>query len=414
MSRAHSISIKCPGCKKTLNAPSAMAGKPVKCPGCGQKFRVPGPVTAKVTSTGAQTPCQENFLATCKYFSRRTDDADITTSRCSLKTLRYLDDSHGQHTGGDQNFCLGCAVYEIKSQPPPSPARAHSPAPDSPSEVFAVASLFVIGAVMFVASARGLWMVFNIYDPYHDRSLTWKWIGVLFFSFWILFGLLACVAMLIGCVKILIGSPMAKSKDANPLSLSDVGALSLFVAFIVGITWLVGLADNLRPYKNLIESESRFAAISGLKSAAEDSQRRIVIKGKVYVIDKDEARLDFAMQMRLPEHLRATTPEEVQTVVWLDYELRRVGNYGTTHSYGTYGNGPRIPGDNSGTSEITAYAHDCKVTVIDLPSKTVLVDAQLIPGEDPPAVKSVHTSATGEKPTEKILSLLGEFSPRKE
>lgn len=389
-----------------------MAGKPAKCPGCGRKFRVPGPVTAQVTSTGAKTPCKENFLATCKYFSRHTDDADITTSRCSLKTLRYLDDNYGQHTGGDQNFCLGCAVYEIKSEPPVSPAPAQSSASQVFIIVFTGACIFAVGAIMITACVKGLWIDLNIYDPYDERSLFWKWFGVLFFSFWFLFGLLMLLASMAPFIEVAKGKVQVPDGDAPGVvfvGILGVVSVGIFTALCAGIIWLVGATDTLRPYKNLIESEKRFVAISGLKSIDEESQVRPVIKGKVYVIDKDDARLDFAMQMRLPEHLRATTPEEVQTVVWLDYELRRVGNYGTTSSYG---NGPRIPGYNSETIELTAWANDCKVTVIDLQSKSVLIDSQLILGQDPPPVKSVHTSPIGEKPTMTILSFLQELSPR--
>lgn len=56
-----SIRVNCPGCGKTVNAPSQYAGKVATCPGCGSKMRVPIPEAVELTEAkSADTPTPES------------------------------------------------------------------------------------------------------------------------------------------------------------------------------------------------------------------------------------------------------------------------------------------------------------------------------------------------------------------
>jgi uncharacterized paraquat-inducible protein A len=50
------ISVSCPKCKKTIQAPETVKGKKIKCKGCGDVFGVPADAKAKAQSTRADKP----------------------------------------------------------------------------------------------------------------------------------------------------------------------------------------------------------------------------------------------------------------------------------------------------------------------------------------------------------------------
>src|SRR5262249_61996467 len=67
------------------------------------------------------------------------------------------------------------------------------------------------------------------------------------------------------------------------------------------------------------------------------------VTGKVVLVDKTKAEVD-ALQRRLPDELRAYTPGEVGTVVWLEFDVEsKSGEY----------------------SDTLVFTPRCKVTVID-------------------------------------------------
>lgn len=55
-----SLTVACPGCKRTLRVPDTAAGKKIKCPLCGEMFAMPAAPTAPAppagVTTGASTP----------------------------------------------------------------------------------------------------------------------------------------------------------------------------------------------------------------------------------------------------------------------------------------------------------------------------------------------------------------------
>jgi hypothetical protein len=108
-------------------------------------------------------------------------------------------------------------------------------------------------------------------------------------------------------------------------------------------------------------------------------------KRKMITIDMINRKVD-SLYFQLPQELRATTPEEVETVVWLRWGQDYIASY--------EGGGKAI-------------RHTCTVTVFDRATKKVVAQTTF-QGEEPPDV--TYTSAgeddDGGKPTDKILFYL--------
>ena len=120
-------------------------------------------------------------------------------------------------------------------------------------------------------------------------------------------------------------------------------------------------ADSTR----LSELATKLASIPGLRSAAGG---RGYLKGKVLIIDKKEKGID-PLNSSLPETLRATSPEEVKTVVWLNWNENLVGHY-----------------EGGGS----AYVYTCQMTIIDntIPA---IVAVKKMRGSEPPEYITVYS-----------------------
>jgi len=116
---------------------------------------------------------------------------------------------------------------------------------------------------------------------------------------------------------------------------------------------------------------------------------RLYISGKVVVVDRTGRLIDSAF-LELPDELRASRPEEVGTVVWLDW--------GKQYRW-RYSNGA------------AAYTHAVRVSVIDLIDKK-LIDSRFLYGSLPP--ENVRDKGKweyfGTKPVRQIVAHLTNVS----
>src|SRR5207248_1841027 len=95
------------------------------------------------------------------------------------------------------------------------------------------------------------------------------------------------------------------------------------------------------------------------------------IKGKVILINKKENKVDDLF-FSLPEELRPSTPEEVGTVVWLEWGERQVGYYGSKDSSWDQTFSP-------------ATMWHCDVTIIDLSIPAILINKKYFVGSAAPS-----------------------------
>lgn len=162
-------------------------------------------------------------------------------------------------------------------------------------------------------------------------------------------------------------------------SIGCLGCLAIIIVFVI-VAVIIGVITQQRqasvvaPFKSHL---SEYASMSGLKPISPTVSP--YIKGKVIVIDIDEKDIDDCF-FDLPSDLRAASPEEVGTVIWLDWGEVLIGRYT----------------DGAGGYQIT-----CKVTVIDK-AKTAIVGEATFKGSEPPSVKSGSGDRTGDKPTDDV------------
>jgi hypothetical protein len=132
--------------------------------------------------------------------------------------------------------------------------------------------------------------------------------------------------------------------------------------------------DNVRAARDAHASDTRFAGSAAAR-----------IKRHVIPIDLKSRRVD-PLYFEMPANLRSSTPDDVQTLVWLDWNEEIVGKY------------------NNG---VPARVHVCDVTVLDKTSLRVIAQ-RTFRGEPPP--KEISTSSTsqgiGGRPNRQIVQYL--------
>jgi len=114
------------------------------------------------------------------------------------------------------------------------------------------------------------------------------------------------------------------------------------------------------------------------------------IRGKIIPIDKKTNQIDGIL-FELPDELRPMHSQDVKTVVWLEWELSKIGNYGGRGS---------------------ASIWHCWITVIDKTKPVMLEERKLFTGEGPPVSSAHGNSQSGTKPIDKIVDYLKAL-PRK-
>jgi hypothetical protein len=160
-----------------------------------------------------------------------------------------------------------------------------------------------------------------------------------------------------------------------------VGGLVLVVLVSVGI-WYTMRTVRRSPFRNQMASYLAQPTATADLNAPRKPVKRMV------VVDPNEQDLDD-LHFDLPDDLRAATPADVTTVVWLRWNQATVGTYSS--------------GGN-------AYQWSCDVMVIDLPTRTT-IGSQHFDGAPPPARVSGKRgqSHSGDKPTQAILNYLQSF-----
>jgi hypothetical protein len=124
---------------------------------------------------------------------------------------------------------------------------------------------------------------------------------------------------------------------------------------------------------------SEYTTVSSLKP----NRAQAYLKGKIIAVNKKEKKIDD-IYFKLPEELRATKPENVGTIVWLDWGEDEVGTY---------------------TDAETATVITCHMTVIDK-SIPAIVGEINFRGDDPPELKKRLDSSSGTTPDEDIVFFL--------
>ncbi len=105
------------------------------------------------------------------------------------------------------------------------------------------------------------------------------------------------------------------------------------------------------------------------------------------VVDRNTRDIDSDVYFGLPASLRASRPEEVGTVVQLDY--------GREPGRGVYGK-DRLP----------SFVQTCQVTVIDRASRAVVATALVHGGDPPDHIEDGDKEGVGPRPTPQILDYL--------
>ncbi len=162
----------------------------------------------------------------------------------------------------------------------------------------------------------------------------------------------------------------------NKIFLLILLAAGLGVGGFFGIRYLVRQGE-LGPFNDKI---GEYMAPAKPK-APEDNP---YVKGKVIPVNLKSKDVDW-LYYDLPDDLRPASPADVGTVVWLDWGERKVGQYGAS------GGG--------------AFVQTVRVTVIDKARGAIVGEAYL-EGGPPPKTSRRGASASGSKPTDRVVTYL--------
>jgi hypothetical protein len=102
------------------------------------------------------------------------------------------------------------------------------------------------------------------------------------------------------------------------------------------------------------------------------------------VVDRASKDVDWLL-FDLPSDLRASGPQDVATVVLLDWGKKQVDSY---------------------ENGAPAYQQEVTVTVVDLATKAVIGQQHFVGGEPPQSIESSSSSGTGSKPTQEVVDYL--------
>jgi hypothetical protein len=175
---------------------------------------------------------------------------------------------------------------------------------------------------------------------------------------------------------------------SGQMNWSSVVILGLFAVILggVGIFFLVRYiyrSSVLSPFES-----SRNEFVSLRPQAGEPTNKPL--KGNFIAIDVADNSFDH-FYFDLPENLKATTPADVKTVVFLNWTKQQ------THTYD--------PGNKPG------YTHSCMVEVVDRETKTLLLRNNFVGGPPPASISGRSSSGEGPKPTDFIIAYLKGHMP---
>jgi hypothetical protein len=125
---------------------------------------------------------------------------------------------------------------------------------------------------------------------------------------------------------------------------------------------------------------SEYLSFSAHQEKSTDSGH---ISGKVITVDKVNRKFDD-LYFSLPHNLRASTPDEVGTIVLIEC---------TESIAGTYEDGKN------------GHSTNCAVRIIDKSKKVVFPESEFY-GEEPPKTKSIHGDWYGARPLKEIVKFI--------
>lgn len=161
--------------------------------------------------------------------------------------------------------------------------------------------------------------------------------------------------------------------------------LGLVIILVIAI---VGVSSGVRSYIRERTQEQQLAPFYGSIDGYIDPYGLkdpvgIYRRGKVIVVNPREKTVDD-IYFDLPEKVRATSPNEVGTIILLEWTEDVVGHY----AWGGQG-----------------YVHTAKVLVIDKAMPALMIN-RIFRGSDPPSKKIGRGDAYGSKPTGEIISFI--------
>jgi hypothetical protein len=183
-------------------------------------------------------------------------------------------------------------------------------------------------------------------------------------------------------------------KDTAVTKKSKLSSGCCGVLVVIGILFIAGLIYGI--ITNLQQS----ADIKLFQEHIEDyvsipNQQAIspftesYLTGKVITVDINKNEID-QIYFDLPEDLVAKTPEEVGTIIWLNWGEVLVGRY---------------------TDGAGGYRIICEVTIIDK-ANSEIIDKETLSGSDPISVKEGSGNRYGSKPTSEVIDYISTL-PRK-
>jgi hypothetical protein len=166
-----------------------------------------------------------------------------------------------------------------------------------------------------------------------------------------------------------------------------LAVIGVVVGTFFGIRAIIR-ANTVAPFKKHIEG---YMAGGEPAPANPNALKKEIMKpkGKMIPVDVGEKAIDY-IYFDLPGELRPATPEEVGTVVLLQWGKDRVFEYN---------NNPNLP----------AYQETVQITVLDMETRAVIGQSQLR-GSMPPQIRSRTMSGTGSRPSTEIVNYLKALS----
>jgi hypothetical protein len=193
-------------------------------------------------------------------------------------------------------------------------------------------------------------------------------------------------------------TPRRHPRGSQPRQENPVNSQNTYSLIVLGVLVVVGL--GVAGYIGLNESqkaqtaaafEARLTEYTSMPAPPSGSVRDGKALPRMITIDWKARKVD-RIYFDLPKELRAETPDDVLTVVWLQWGEERVEEY-----------------EGGGW----ACRHLCTVTVFDKASKKVVAQESFIGGE-PPRMTNTPAGSNdyGDKPTDKIVFFLNGITGR--
>ena len=152
-------------------------------------------------------------------------------------------------------------------------------------------------------------------------------------------------------------------------------AIFIIGSVITPIGYEVYKGVLVRPFRDNLAAYASIEATSGASPPEEAAElEKTPFAGKTVVINMKTKKIDKEIYFGLPENLRASTPDDVETVVQVERERVQSGTY---------------------TDGAAAYRHRCNITVVDLKAHREIGKFSLSGFNPPPRAKSGYGSRSG-------------------